>query len=824
MKKGLFTSLLFILLFSTSFAQWNNLGPWPNANYPGGSHGIAVSPDGKVWQASYYKTNWHTPNGDDILTSPILVYNADGSFVDTIYTVTSGSHIDTLGLGGGTSGCRGLAVDADGNILYTSGAPSKIVKINYQTLEGMGSRLIINEIGSSPTAPSVSSDGTIYVGPVVGGGTSAIAMYGSDLTPIGSAVVGPPNIARTIEVSADGLSLYWIPFTSVPPQIYIYTRSSDLEEFALTDSVLQGMAIESSAWQPGTGLLWVSNSTAGTGPYTPFTWYGFDVTTKTIVDSFTLPNPIPGAGDALPRALDFSPDGKIAYVGLFGTVFNRIYKFDTTPPTEYNVTFSVDMGVQAFENSFDPATDHVWVRGDFQSDAGDPNGNWQGNLFELTDTDGDTVYTITVTFPLSSKDKQYNYKFVKSPDNWESDPPNGPGNRLVTINAANINIPKAWFNNDKTYTVIAEVTNTINFTADITDIIGIGAGGAYDPAVDSLMVEGLDWDNLGKDVVGNRRLMAENPFAQGILTTSLTFTSGSAAPNGVGDSTKWKFQAFPNNRFGNNGWETGGDRWYYYQAEGTTTDFPTIVPRIYPLFGALTNDVPLEFNLDVTGAKNRYNGEAIPADQIEFVGLRGGADFLGNWNSGTWTPADTTTGLMKVLTKVSETMWKYNTIVPAGTNAGAFEYKFAAMYPDADTVNGGSSPLDNEGGFGTNHLLLLSDNPDGFVLHNTFGVFGTPDDVKPIKDVIPNKYDLSQNYPNPFNPNTTIRYSIPAAGLVTVKVFNLLGQQVATLVNTQQATGAYEVNFDASSLASGIYFYTLEVNNFKATKKMILMK
>jgi hypothetical protein len=107
-------------------------------------------------------------------------------------------------------------------------------------------------------------------------------------------------------------------------------------------------------------------------------------------------------------------------------------------------------------------------------------------------------------------------------------------------------------------------------------------------------------------------------------------------------------------------------------------------------------------------------------------------------------------------------------------------------------------------------------------MNNIFGNFTTG--IEKLDDVIPAAYQLDQNYPNPFNPSTTIRYSIPEAGLVTVKVFNLLGQEVATLVNTQQATGAYEVSFDASQLSSGIYFYSIEVNNFTATKKMILMK
>ena len=85
-------------------------------------------------------------------------------------------------------------------------------------------------------------------------------------------------------------------------------------------------------------------------------------------------------------------------------------------------------------------------------------------------------------------------------------------------------------------------------------------------------------------------------------------------------------------------------------------------------------------------------------------------------------------------------------------------------------------------------------------------------------------YNLFQNYPNPFNPNTTIKYEIPKDGLVTLKIYDILGAEVATLVNEERSAGRYEVNFDASSLASGVYIYRLNVNDYANVKKMILLK
>lgn len=88
----------------------------------------------------------------------------------------------------------------------------------------------------------------------------------------------------------------------------------------------------------------------------------------------------------------------------------------------------------------------------------------------------------------------------------------------------------------------------------------------------------------------------------------------------------------------------------------------------------------------------------------------------------------------------------------------------------------------------------------------------------------PLTFELQQNYPNPFNPSTKIKYSVPSDGLVNIAVYNLLGEKVATLVNSYQQAGRYEVTFEANSLAGGIYFYSIEAGNFKSVKKMTLLK
>lgn len=89
---------------------------------------------------------------------------------------------------------------------------------------------------------------------------------------------------------------------------------------------------------------------------------------------------------------------------------------------------------------------------------------------------------------------------------------------------------------------------------------------------------------------------------------------------------------------------------------------------------------------------------------------------------------------------------------------------------------------------------------------------------------IPLEFSLSQNYPNPFNPSTIIKYAIPTSGFVSLKIFNILGKEVATLVNQQMNAGNYKVEFDAANLSSGIYFYILQSGSFSKTNKMLLIK
>jgi hypothetical protein len=115
----------------------------------------------------------------------------------------------------------------------------------------------------------------------------------------------------------------------------------------------------------------------------------------------------------------------------------------------------------------------------------------------------------------------------------------------------------------------------------------------------------------------------------------------------------------------------------------------------------------------------------------------------------------------------------------------------------------------------TTEIILTSDSQLAALFEVTTGV---------QESNIIHTFKLDQNYPNPFNPTTTIKYEIPAAGNITLKIYDLLGREVATLVNGFTSAGNHEINFDGSMLSSGMYFYELRAGDFVSTKKMLMIK
>jgi photosystem II stability/assembly factor-like uncharacterized protein len=129
--------------------------------------------------------------------------------------------------------------------------------------------------------------------------------------------------------------------------------------------------------------------------------------------------------------------------------------------------------------------------------------------------------------------------------------------------------------------------------------------------------------------------------------------------------------------------------------------------------------------------------------------------------------------------------------------------------------------------------IYFTSQDTGYVCGTTGKIYKTVNGgtigIREIENEIPENFELLQNYPNPFNPTTSIKYSIPSivnrqSSIAILKVYDILGKEVTTLVNEKQSPGTYEVTFDGTALTSGVYFYKLETQSYKETKKMILLK
>jgi hypothetical protein len=232
------------------------------------------------------------------------------------------------------------------------------------------------------------------------------------------------------------------------------------------------------------------------------------------------------------------------------------------------------------------------------------------------------------------------------------------------------------------------------------------------------------------------------------------------------------------------------------------------------------------FQVDVRGAVSAIN--SLPFPEINTVHLAGGTYPL-QWPSLGWPSGeiglmiecydDGTNGDMTP----GDSIFTTTVIFPAFTTF-LVSYKFSLNFGD-DVNNGGGN--DNENAIGANHQFNLFPSAQYCVTKDTFGIMLLKDfvsDVEPVNNVIPSAYALDQNYPNPFNPTTNINFSIPNEAFVTLDIYNAIGQKVASLVNEDKSAGTYTVDFNATNLTSGIYFYKITADNFTDTKKMILMK
>ena len=495
-----------------------------------------------------------------------------------------------------------------------------------------------------------------------------------------------------------------------------------------------------------------------------------------------------------------------------GFAQNHVILIDDTNPTfkqpldyfgsQYRnyVIFQCNMDIQIQAGNFNPENDMLVVRGSF-------NG-WSGNADWLYDLENDKIYTAGVPLPDSLIGETVEYKHVIIPaaggDVWES-----ISNRSFILEDGGQVLAVVYFND----VTVLPVTAIVTFQADMSEMLDKGW---FDPGTDSIRVVG------GFNGWANTESMEPDPFDPSLYVYDASITEA------AGVNIEWKFRAYPTDSFLDNGWEAGDNHKFTFTGDDLLLD--PLKPNILPSGAPLAQDVTVRFSVDVNDAVDWYNKK--PFQDIKSVWV------TGDWNNwgGSWSVSDTTVlirmyddGITGGDATAGDGIWTADVLFAAGS-AATHLYKYSIYAAGVDTLNGGSSPMDNEAGFAQNHVVLISDANPLFVLPtDIFGSQWKTGVAMPGDPAVPTEFALEQNYPNPFNPTTEIAYALPKQLKVNLSIYNSLGQRIATLVDKKQPAGYYNVTWSAkdqygNAVSSGVYFYRLEAGEFVSTMKMLFIK
>jgi cytoskeletal protein CcmA (bactofilin family) len=334
----------------------------------------------------------------------------------------------------------------------------------------------------------------------------------------------------------------------------------------------------------------------------------------------------------------------------------------------------------------------------------------------------------------------------------------------------NTEVPQAQTDYASAYSNIAGLVADTNFTSG-SDLGGLTLGRGIYASGSSFIINGtLTLIGTSSDIFIFKMMST--------LTTSLgsniAFTGGALASN------------------------------VYWQVGSSATIDGDFKGNIFALTAITQNaNASIDGKLFARDAAIEIHGlSALPVELATFSATTTGSTVKLNWNTATEVNNYGFEVEKKILKQVQidNTVWEKIGFVNGNGNSNSpKDYSFVD-----DKVSTGKY----------SYRLKQIDNDGQFEYSKTIEVdFNTP-----------NKFELSQNYPNPFNPSTTIRFDLPEASIVKLRIFNILGQEIRTLVNQFKESGTHTINFNASELNSGMYIYKIEAGNFVQTRKMTLLK
>jgi hypothetical protein len=631
--------------------------------------------------------------------------------------------------------------------------------------------------------------------------------------------------------AADGSDLGMIDFTSTNNGYSAgYYRAMKFKVSTVTFQAKMNIKMREGGFQPGSGdVVQVKGSING--------WGGNDIMSDPDGDS-TYAVTVPAAEGAieykffktLRAGLDWEGVANRAYTVVAGAQTIPAVYFDNdsvyTPPVPQGVTFRVNMKIKMLEQTFLPGSgDIVRVAGSFN--------NWGSSTDTLTDADHDSIFTKTITL---NENQAIEYKFLKTArsGDWES-----VDNRKFTVPVGGGAIPVAFFDNDSLFNAPV----TVNFLWQVKMTPYQTLGWFRPDLKDSLEVRGgfNGWGGTKLlPVTGQPGSYEAAIVYNGTIGDALNFkyfmaldSAGATArfPGYIHSGTGATRDGFCYDHPAERG---DGNRLFNVTGGGNVpvpqVYFSNIDPRGLMANATDTCRVTLKVNM---GPAKRYVDAFVPAaDTVRLIWQdalwRGGQRLAragGQFPDITMTPA----------AGGGDSIYQATFTVMGKTH---YNMQYTYRY-----IHAGGNAVDQGGGLGgQNPYITRFIAPLGA---NTWpATYAAPTDlwkrdaplvgenppfttaVEPEPgNVLPTEFALLQNYPNPFNPTTNIRYALPAQANVTLKVFNVVGQEVATLINgVVQNRGTHIATFDASNMATGVYFYRLEAGKFLEVKKMLLLK
>jgi len=481
---------------------------------------------------------------------------------------------------------------------------------------------------------------------------------------------------------------------------------------------------------------------------------------------------------------------KKLYTAFFMVVFAVGLWAQTT------VTFKANMSVAMKKGNF-LKTDAIYVKGSF-------NG-WSGSDPLTVSASDTTMFTTTITTGINAGDTIY-FKFQYShngSDVWENDP-----NRQYIVKAG-ANTFTAYFNNDSIYNPTKPIIVTWNCNMEYEIV-----SKRFRVGTDTLSVNG-DFNGWAS----KKSLLKPNPLNPNIYIGKDTINMAKT------DSIQFKFWYTPNN------WESLDNRKLGCSDAEYTAGAKTFTAAFNnaSLDKVINQDCKIKFTVNTKNAKSRISSTAFPV--IKDVYLAGAVLPL-VWPGDGWPNSDLSKIIKLYDDGTNGDVTAGDKIFSADVIFGKYSvltaiYKYSINYGDSLNNGGGN---DNENAAEINHTLVMTPKMSGATVVDTFGVAKVSDltnitgvQVDNLPGVVAT-YSLDQNFPNPFNPSTTINFAIPKTGVVSLKIYDLLGKEVMTLLNAEKEAGKYSVTFNASKLGSGVYFYTLKSNGYSESKKMMLLK